>query len=534
MKSSFKLIVALFLFALSSQAQPANFSIAIEPYSIPGLGGLQAFAKAQSQGKWLIVGGRLDGLHRRQPWATFDVAGNNNQLLVVDPINQLEWSSPLTSLPVSIQEQLQSTNMEFYQEGDYLYLVGGYGFSATAGDHITYPNLTSIKVSDVILGIINNTSITPYFRQIVDQDLAITGGYMNKIYDDFYITGGQRFDGRYNPMNNPTFTQTYTNAIRRFQIIDNGINLSINTISVTIDSLELHRRDYNVVPQIMPNGEQGLTAFSGVFLPTVDLPYTNCVNIDSNGYSVNNNFTQLYNQYHCAHIPLYSLINNEMHTLFFGGIAQYYDSLGIMVQDNNVPFVKTIAMVTRDSNGLMVENKLPVELPDYFGASSEFFVNTIISTFSNEVIQLDSLNADTNLLGYIFGGIKSSAPNIFWINDGTQSIASETLFKVYLIKNTTSIALEPGTIQGLNLNIFPNPNNGTFQLSFDLKNASEVAISITDVLGRSVFEVPSKYFSAGKNKISGEIKNTNDNQLYIVTLKTKDSTTIRKFIVHQE
>ena len=143
-------------------------------------------------------------------------------------------------------------------------------------------------------------------------------------------------------MNNPTFTQTYTNAIRRFQIIDNGVNLSVNTVSVTIDSLELHRRDYNVVPQIMPNGEEGLTAFSGVFLPTIDLPYTNCVNIDSTGYTVNNNFTQLYNQYHCAHIPLYSSTNNEMHTLFFGGIAQYYDSLGITVQDNNVPFVNNV------------------------------------------------------------------------------------------------------------------------------------------------------------------------------------------------
>ena len=46
---------------------------------------------------------------------------------------------------------------------------------------------------------------------------------------------------------------------------------------------------------------------------------------------------------------------------FFGGIAQYYDSLGILVQDNNVPFVKTIARVTRDASGTMAEYKLPIE-----------------------------------------------------------------------------------------------------------------------------------------------------------------------------
>jgi hypothetical protein len=55
-----------------------------------------------------------------------------------------------------------------------------------------------------------------------------------------------------------------------------------------------------------------------------------------------------------------------MHTVFFGGIAQYYDSLGILVQDNNVPFVKTIARVTRDASGTMAEYKLPIVMPTLY------------------------------------------------------------------------------------------------------------------------------------------------------------------------
>ncbi|MEE9439785.1 MAG: hypothetical protein V3V14_12340 [Saprospiraceae bacterium] len=54
------------------------FNVAIEPINISGLGGLQSFAFGQDNGKWLLVGGRLDGLHRRQPWASFDLAGHNN------------------------------------------------------------------------------------------------------------------------------------------------------------------------------------------------------------------------------------------------------------------------------------------------------------------------------------------------------------------------------------------------------------------------------------------------------------------------
>lgn len=129
--------VCLLITTLSfSQQDP--FQVAFEPIDIPNLGGVQSYAFGQSAGKWLIVGGRLDGLHRRQPFAAFDIAGHNNQLIVINPEGRQKWSAALTSLPTSIREQLSSTNMEFIQEGDYLYCIGGYGYSATQGDHIIH------------------------------------------------------------------------------------------------------------------------------------------------------------------------------------------------------------------------------------------------------------------------------------------------------------------------------------------------------------------------------------------------------------
>mgnify|MGYP002864189949 FL=1 len=122
--------IGLILISLSVYSQTSPFNIQIEPLNISGLGGLQAFAYGQENGKWLIIGGRLDGLHRRQPFASFDVAGNNNQLIVVDPVSQQKWDAPLTSLPIALQEQLSSTNMEFHQDGKYLYIIGGYGYNA--------------------------------------------------------------------------------------------------------------------------------------------------------------------------------------------------------------------------------------------------------------------------------------------------------------------------------------------------------------------------------------------------------------------
>ena len=57
----------------------------------------------------------------------------------------------------------------------------------------------------------------------------------------------------------------YTNEIRTFKINDNGTDLIIYDYTATNDPDNLHRRDYNMSPQIFPNGELGFTAFSGVF-----------------------------------------------------------------------------------------------------------------------------------------------------------------------------------------------------------------------------------------------------------------------------
>ncbi len=523
------------MFSLSVVAQ-APFDIELVPMNISELGGLQSFAWGQSNGKWLIIGGRLDGLHRRQPFAAFDVAGHNNQIIVIDPVAQQKWLAPLSTLPTGMQEQLSATNLEFYQNGNYLYILGGYGYSNTYNDHITYPNLSVIDIPEAIDAIVNGTSYNTYFRQITDTMFAVTGGYLNQINNTFYLTGGHKFMGRYNPMgpdHGPGFTQLYTNSIRKFNILDDGETISVTHLPSIIDENNLHRRDFNVVPQIMNNGDEGLTAFSGVFQKNVDLPYLNSVNIESDGYAVNNSFIQHYNHYHCAHIPLYSELNNEMHTVFFGGIAQYYDSLGTLVQNNNVPFVKTIARVTRDENGIMTEYKLPVEMPALLGAGSEFIPVENLPQFNNDVIKLDAITADTTLIGYIYGGISSTAANIFWINNGTQSTASSQIFKVYIIKNTVLGVHEinsqsNGTLQ---LQVYPNPNNGNFAIQFNLKTNADVKISIHDSIGRLVDDVTLNHLPAGQNFYSKQISSMISGGVYLVQIETPSEKATQKIII---
>jgi hypothetical protein len=287
------------------------------------------------------------------------------------------------------------------------------------------------------------------------------------------------------------------------------------------------------VPQILPNGAEGITAFSGVFQPTIDLPFLNCVNIDSTGYAVNNTFQQFYNHYHCAVLPLYSTSKNEMHNVFFGGIAQYYESAGVLVQDNNVPFVNTIARVTRDANGTMAEYKLPVDMPSLLGAGAEFMPIANVPQFNNEVFKLDDFTADSTLVGYIYGGISSTAANIFFTNTGTQSSASSQIFKVYVIKNST-VGIHNLNKQSngtLKVQVFPNPNDGNFVVKFNLNKIAETKISIFSIDGKKIEERILTNLVLGENIFQRKIKNLELGGTYILTIETHYEKATQKIII---
>ena len=511
-------------------------NISLSAINIENLDGRQSFAVGQANGKWLIIGGRTDGLHRRQPFASFDTNGQPNELLVIDPVSKQKWTANLSILPIAIQEALKATNIDFIQNNNQLYLIGGYGYSNTLGDHTTFNTLTAIAVSETIAAIVSNNNYSNYIRQTSNSIFQNTGGQLEKINDSYYLIGGQDFQGRYNPhgpTHGPGFTQTYSNQIRKFNILDNGTLLGVNNISIITDSVNLHRRDYNALPQILPNLSQGITAYSGVFQQNVDLPYLNAITIDSLSYIVNNNFNQYYNHYHCANIPLYSASKNEMHALFFGGIAQYYDSLGILVQDNNVPFVKTIARVTRDVNGTLAEYKLPIEMPALLGAGAEFIYRDNLPVYTNGVIKMDELSADSTVLGYIYGGINSSAKNIFWINNGSQSASSANIYKVTLHRNAlTGIDhLNSQSMGTIKLMVYPNPNTGIFIAQYHLIKPTDVKITLSNVNGKIIDEQILINQQIGAQVFERKIKHLENGGVYFIKIETAYENAFQKIVI---
>lgn len=436
MKNFIITITLLLSLNVSSQTN-FPYKISLEPIIPEGFSGLQSYAWAKSGNKILLVGGRTDGLHRRQPFASFNKKYNNTDLIVLDVKTEKVWKKSVTGLPSLLAEQLQSTNMEFYQQQNDLIVVGGYGYSETKREHITHPAVLKIKVKEIIDGIINNKDITSFIAQLTDERMAVTGGHLNKLDNLFYLVGGQRFDGRYNPHgpdHGPGFSQQYTNQIRKFSITEKDRRLSIENYTAVTDSALLHRRDYNLLNQYDENGREMLTIYSGVFQYEKDLPYTTLIDITANNHSEVENFNQQFSHYHSATLPAYDKNKKTLYTIFFGGIAQkYVDQSGVVKTDNDVPFVKHISVVERNANGIK-EYLLPEQLSGYFGAAAEFIPADETLFSNNGIFQLEKTGTKPLLAGYIIGGIDSRAPNIFWSNEAEPSRASPVIWKVYLSK----------------------------------------------------------------------------------------------------
>jgi len=443
------------------------FDIQLQPVAIPNLPGLHSFAHAQHDGQYLIVGGRRDGLHARQPFRSFPASQNNTELFVISPETQSLKSVSITGLPVDITEQLQSTNMNYFQDGDILYIIGGYGYSEQNGDHITFPFLTAIRVPEIMEAIENEAPIAPHIQQIEHQQMAVTGGHLGKLEDSFYLIGGHRFDGRYNPMNGPSFVQEYTDAIRKFTIEWSEEQMQISNIEETIDPMHLHRRDYNLLNRISPSGEQSYVISSGVFQRQADLPFLYPVEIYADDYNPRTDFNQYLSNYHSAQVALYDSATQHMEYLFFGGMAQYYYEGDQLVEDQQVPFVKTISRVSLSPGGEYTEYVMDQQMPGLEGASSEFLINTDLSLNESSMLAFHSQSADTIDLGYILGGIYSQSRNPFMQNNTEDTEARDVLYRVRLIPKSTTqsedqVVDRPHLYQ---LKVFPNPSAGAFTLA---------------------------------------------------------------------
>lgn len=85
------------------------------------------------------------------------------------------------------------------------------------------------------------------------------------------------------------------------------------------------------------------------------------------------------------------------------------------------------------------------------------------------------------------------------------------------------------------MSVFPNPASNSAAISFDLTNASNVSISIVDVLGREIEIINNEMLSAGKHQHIWNFNTAADQAvpdgIYFVSVKAGESSTVAKLII---
>jgi hypothetical protein len=83
----------------------------------------------------------------------------------------------------------------------------------------------------------------------------------------------------------------------------------------------------------------------------------------------------------------------------------------------------------------------------------------------------------------------------------------------------------------VNLSIYPNPSSSTVNISFNLAEKHNIAINVTDMLGRTVETIPSQLYSSGDANITIGNKASYTPGVYFVSINIDGEQISKKVII---
>ncbi|MBK6545670.1 MAG: hypothetical protein IPO78_04115 [Saprospiraceae bacterium] len=510
-----------FLFLLSSRSSSLycqlNGSFKFDTVSIPNWPAIHSFSFAYADPYILMIGGRKDGIHPKE--SGFEIQNSNQTIYLWNTISDSIIRYELDSLSLELIDYLSSANTSFTQDSQFLYIIGGYSQSIF-GNFKTYPILIQITLNDCIQKILQNKDISPSIKVIHNDTFAVAGGQLRKLDTIFYLVGGHRFDGKYSSSSSKT-NQRYTDALRIFTITPKNDTLSFNIISEIHDDFNFHRRDFNLNPIIAKNGEVKLMAYSGVFQYNLNIPFLNTALIHGSQFEEILDFDHKFAAYTCARAGIFDRDKNEMHQIFFGGMAEYYrDSINQISRDAFVPFVKSISAVTRKADGRFEEYLFKEQLPGFFGANAEFIINPKLKTIYQDILDYSSFENDTTFIGTIFGGIYNPTEqrNPWQFDMAQKTVSNPYLLKVYFIKNnSTNTNSYKNTKHKYNIELQPNPAKDKFIIKFEQeKEINSITYWLQDAQGKIILNKSYQHFGNTQITISTAALSPQNYSVYLL------------------
>jgi hypothetical protein len=421
-------------------AHPVPFTIeASEDVSgrFPGAPRLQSFAWAQWEGKWIFIAGRTTGYHGEGGKdADFPRSGANDKIWVVDPSGSglaRTWSVPLADLPPSlsaVKDQWMSSNPEFVQDKDTLYLAGGYGQNA-AGTWGTYPILSSVHLPSLVKAVTEKGDLSAAISYATSPLVQVAGGELLKLDNGlFYLIGGHVFTGSYRDFeaaeekSTPRASQQYTGEIRKLRVAgDKNGHLTVALVQ-RYRNPEFARRDLNATLVIQPDGHSlGAAAYGGVFTKD-QLGFSKAIYWSAaSPPHVAEDYEQKMSGYSCAKLALFDPDSRTMLTTFFGGISRWTwnpdhaefqaapraGAKSEIVYFDGLQWIDQITTLVRGPHQTYESVQPSNRLAGYLGTNAAFLPASGLPRLraDADVFDLQALRGKRVLAGYIYGGIRA-------------------------------------------------------------------------------------------------------------------------------
>ncbi len=328
----------------SEEGLPYRIKIEQADFALPS--GLHSYAAATFGGRWLMLAGRINGLHGfNNDNNNFPPNQQNTTVFVVDPAQKTVYTRSLTGpgsgLSQAQVDLLSVTSGQSYQLGNTLYMTGGYGVDTATGTFSTKDALSAIDVPRAhAVGREHAAPRTPQ-RSISGRSTIRFSGHRRR--DEARRQWRHDADARQNFVGfyvaPPTaFTRSRcSGSDRRRWCVD---FLRATRPAAGAADPNYRRRDLNIVPRIRDGNDAGWVALSGVFTLGGGA-WTVPVDIDLDGTpsmpdpANPGTFKQAMNGYAAANFGLYSPSSRAMYTLLLGGISFGFFQNGVFMTDPN-------------------------------------------------------------------------------------------------------------------------------------------------------------------------------------------------------
>ncbi|MBL8209976.1 MAG: hypothetical protein JNK87_04660 [Bryobacterales bacterium] len=436
----------------------------------PGAPRLHSFVWAEWEGKWLFLAGRIGGYHGvGGKEADFPRATANQRIWVVDPAGDgpaRTYSLPVADLPAgleAVKDQWMSANLQAAQDGETLYVAGGYGIDAK-GKWVTYPILSAVHVPSLVKAVMGQGDLkAARIRYVESPHVQVTGGELLRLDDGlFYLVGGHVFMGSYldfqgnSERNTGSSWQQYTSEIRKLRFVEGaGGKLDVKLLESYRDA-EFRRRDLNATHVLLEGGSVlGAMAWGGVFTHDQGGFTKPLVWSAKQAPQVAQGFDQKMSAYSCARAVFFDGDTKRTLTTFFGGISAtlwnaakgMYEPAPRVGERSEARYMDGLQWIDRMTTVVRSEERM-VELVErgepmagYVGTNAVFLPSPELRRVrpDAEIYDLRPLRGKRVLAGYLFGGIRAfpkqfpyHADSPDYQSGNVPTRASELILAVYL------------------------------------------------------------------------------------------------------